>query len=59
MDKIIVELFKIKNKNYKHIKTIVRNIPSKRMPKANSPSNKKGDKVTTMNHEYIVIIQKY
>ncbi len=29
------------------------------MPKANSPSNKKGKKVTTMNHEYIVIIEKY
>lgn len=58
-DKIIVELFKLKNKNYKHIETIIRNIPSKRMPKANSPTNKKGKKVHTMNHEYIVIIQKY
>lgn len=58
-NEIIVELFKIKDERYKHLETIIRNIPSKKMPKANSPSNKKGKKVTTMNHEYIVIIEKY
>lgn len=58
-DKIIVELFKIKDERYKHLETMIRNIPSKKMPKANSPTNKKGEKVKTMNHEYIVIIEKY
>lgn len=56
-DVIISELFQSIG-YYEHIKTIVRNIPSKRMPKANSPSNKVGVLSTTMNHEYIVILQK-
>ncbi|MDD4330825.1 MAG: hypothetical protein PHU28_00580 [Methanosarcinaceae archaeon] len=55
-DVIMVELFQSSG-NYEHIKTIIRNIPSKRMPKANSPTNVKGTTVTTMNHEYIVILQ--
>lgn len=42
----------------KHIKTIIRNIPSKRMPKKNSPTNEIGEKSTTMNREYIVILKK-
>lgn len=57
-DKIIVELFKMKNKTYKHHKTIIRNIPNKRLPKKNSPTNVKGKKIATMNKEYIVILQK-
>lgn len=56
-DVIISELFQSIG-SYEHIRTIVRNIPSKRMPKANSPSNKVGVLSTTMNHEYIVILQK-
>jgi len=56
-DKIIVELFKSKN-NYEHHKTIIRNIPSKRMPKKNSPTNVKGALKSTMNEEYIVILEK-
>lgn len=57
-DKIIVELFKLKNPKYKHIKTIIRNIPNKKMPKMNSPTNIKGIKSSTMNHEYIIILKK-
>ncbi len=56
-DDIIVELFKTQN-NYKHHKTIVRNIPNKRMPKKNSPTNVKGILESTMNTENIVILEK-
>ncbi|SCG86934.1 Modification methylase MvaI (plasmid) [Methanobacterium congolense] len=56
-DDIIIELFKSKNE-YKHHKTIIRNIPSKRLPKRNSPTNVKGKTLSTMNHEYIVILEK-
>lgn len=41
-----------------HIKTIVREIPSKRMPSLTSPTNKIGNHVQTMSHEYIVILEK-
>jgi len=43
---------------FRHIKTIIREIPNKRMPKKNSPSNIPGVTDTTMNYEYIVILQK-
>ena len=43
---------------FKHLKTIIREIPNKRMPKRNSPSNLAGVTDTTMNFEYIVILQK-
>jgi len=43
---------------FTHIKTIIRGIPNKRMPKRNSPSNIAGVTDTTMNFEYIVILQK-
>lgn len=56
-DMIIAELF-VNKFGYTHHTTIIRDIPSKRMPKANSPSNKKGELVTTMNHEFIVVLQK-
>lgn len=42
----------------KHIYTIDRNISNKVMPSKNSPSNKIGDKVTTMVNEYIVVLRK-
>ena len=38
--------------------TIVREIPNKRMPSKNSPSNKVGVKAKTMSNEYIVILTK-
>lgn len=56
-DDIIVELFQSVG-SYNHEKTIIRNIPMKRMPKENSPTNVRGDKSSTMNHEYIIILNK-
>ena len=56
-DEIIVELFQSQNK-YKHHNTIIRNIPNKRMPSKNSPTNVVGKLESTMNEEYIVILQK-
>lgn len=43
---------------FNHIETIIRNIPNKRMPSKNSPSNVIGQKDETMTNEYIVIMQK-
>ena len=43
---------------FKHIKTIVRKIPNKRMPKRNCPSNVAGITETTMSYEYILIPKK-
>ena len=44
--------------NFSHVKTIIRKIPNKRMPKRNSPTNIAGVTDETMNYEYIVILQK-
>ena len=41
-----------------HKETIIRNIPNKRMPKKNSPSNVAGRTSTTMHEENIVIFQR-
>ncbi len=43
---------------FSHIETIIRNIPNKRMPSKNSPSNITGKKDQTMKNEYIVIMKK-
>lgn len=43
---------------FEHEKTIVREIPNKRMPSKTSPTNKAGAKVATMSNEYIVIMTK-
>ena len=43
---------------FKHLETIIRNIPNKRMPSQNSPSNIPGQKSTTMKNEFIVICEK-
>ncbi|MBU4452405.1 MAG: site-specific DNA-methyltransferase [Nanoarchaeota archaeon] len=56
-DKIITELFQAYG-DYDHIKTYIRNIPHKRMPRINSPTNIKGNHAVTMNEEYVVILQK-
>ena len=56
-DEIILELFQAKN-HYKHHNTFIRNIPHKRMPKINSPTNISGNHGITMNEEWIVIIEK-
>jgi len=55
-DSIVVEL--LNALGYVHTKTILREIPSKRMPWANSPTNIIGAKETTMNEENIIIMQK-
>ena len=55
-DEIIAELFEYFG--YEHLETIIRNIPNKRMPSKNSPSNKAGDLVPTMTKEYIVNLRK-
>lgn len=49
--------FFIKN-GFAHIKTIIRNIPNKRMPKKNSPTNETGKTGDTMNKEFIIILRK-
>ena len=41
-----------------HKATIVRNIPNKRMPKKNSPTNVAGETSTTMHEENIVVCQR-
>ncbi|MFP4528413.1 MAG: DNA methyltransferase [Candidatus Kapaibacterium sp.] len=56
MDAITADFFD--NNGFEHIQTIVRNIPNKRMPSMNSPSNEKGKKGSTMKNEYIVICRK-
>lgn len=43
---------------FRHIETIIRKIPKKRMPLKNSPTNKVGVKSSTMTEEYIVIMEK-
>ena len=43
---------------FSHKETIIRNIPNKRMPKKNSPSNIAGQTSTTMHEEYVVICQR-
>lgn len=56
-DIIITELFQAKN-HYEHENTFIRNIPHKRMPRLNSPTNIKGNHAVTMNEEFIVILEK-
>lgn len=41
-----------------HLRTVIRAIPTKRMPRVNSPTNAPGVTDTTMNNEYIVILRK-
>ena len=43
---------------FRHINTIVREIPNKRMPSKNSPTNVTGATASTMSNEYIVIMEK-
>lgn len=55
-DEITKDFFEIQG--FSHIETIIRNIPNKRMPSKNSPTNVTGKKDETMNNEYIVIMRK-
>ncbi len=54
-DKILVEMSR--KYNLHHIETIIRNIPNKRMPSKNSPTNIRGRLSSTMVKEYIVILK--
>jgi DNA modification methylase len=56
LDLITAELFI--NNGFEHLKTIIRNIPNKRMPSKNSPTNVIGALSPTMKNEYIVILKK-
>jgi len=55
-DEITKCLFQEYGFEYKNI--FIRNIPNKRMPSKNSPTNETGKTATTMNNEYIVIMKK-
>ena len=55
-DEITKQFFE--KEGFTHQETIIRNIPNKRMPSKNSPSNVVGDLDSTMTNEYIVIMQK-
>jgi len=44
---------------FEYINTFIRNIPNKRMPSKNSPTNEVGKTETTMNNEYIVVMRKH
>jgi tRNA G10 N-methylase Trm11 len=55
-DEITKDFFE--NQGFSHVETIIRNIPNKRMPSKNSPTNVTGKKDETMNKEYIVIMRK-
>lgn len=54
---IMMQLFEYHG-NFKRIDLYNREIPNKRMPSLNSPSNKKGIKITTMTKEIIFILKK-
>ena len=41
------------------METVVRNIPNKRMPSKNSPSNVVGALDRTMMNEFVVVMKKY
>lgn len=55
-DEITKEMFE--RNGFEYIETIIRNIPSKRMPLKNSPTNVTGETAETMKKEFIVILQK-
>ncbi len=56
-DQFIAEQFE--NNHFKHLVTFKRALSNKAMPSKNSPSNKKGKKVSTMLFEYIVTCEKH
>ena len=55
-DEFVVSAFAAHGFSHKH--TVVRNIPNKRMPAQNSPSNVVGDTAATMSRENIVVCQR-
>ena len=55
-DEFVVDAFR--QHGFLHKETIVRNIPNKRMPRKNSPSNIAGETSKTMHEENIVVCQR-
>lgn len=55
-DQFIAEIFE--QNGFKHLITYERLLGNKSMPSKNSPTNKTGDKKSTMTMEYIVITEK-
>ncbi|HNL08091.1 MAG TPA: hypothetical protein PKH93_11000, partial [Chitinophagales bacterium] len=55
-DEITQQFFE--QQGFSFIETIIRNIPNKRMPSKNSPSNVVGALDNTMTNEFIVCLQK-
>lgn len=55
-DEAIVAFFE--SNSFRHVDTHVRNIPNKRMPSRNSPSNITGEQDTTMINEHVVVMKK-
>ena len=55
-DEFVVDAFR--QHGFGHKTTIVRNIPNKRMPKKNSPSNIAGKTSTTMHEENIIVCRR-
>ena len=43
---------------FRHIETIIRKIPNKRMPSKNSPTNEPGVLGATMTEEHIVMLER-
>lgn len=56
LDVITYKMFE--KRGFEHIITHVRDILNKRMPSKASPSNAIGGQISTMMHEYIVVMQK-
>lgn len=50
--------FFFERQGFCHVKTVIRNIPNKRLPARNSPTNQAGITDTTMSREYIVVMEK-
>lgn len=55
-DQFIAEKFE--ERGFKHLFTYERMLGNKAMPLKNSPTNKVGQRVSTMTHEYIVVCEK-
>ena len=46
------------NAGFEYVVTCLRNIPNKRMPTKNSPTDKAGKNFKTMQKEYIIVLRK-
>jgi len=55
-DEITQAFFEVQG--FTHVETIIRDIPNKRMPSRNSPSNVTGEQDNTMCNEFIVVMRK-